>query len=333
MKKISIEDVAKASGVSTATVSKVFNGYSDVSKNTRDRVLTIANEMDYIPNIAARKLSSKSQKNIALILNEINVTRGVTRPFELLNGVMNFLDDTDYEFVFYPTTNKKQNQKSLKQFINEHDIAGAIIQGLKTTDPYYDELKTIDFPIVMVDMHVANPNVGNVTINNIQAAFDGTTELLNKGYRKLICLTGNPDAQVSIERTEGFKNANAIFEKNVSHRIFYAGFKESEAYDIVRNLIKEDFQFDGIFAASDMMAIGAMHALEDAGKRIPEDVAIVGFDNIILTKYTKPTLSTIKQDATRQGYLAAQLLDQIINQEVENKELIFEHQVLIRESI
>ncbi len=333
MKKVSINDVASTSGVSRSTVSKVFNGYADVSPKTRKKVLKVADKLGYSPNAAARSLSSKTLRTVALVLNNINVTRGVTRPLEILKGVLTYFDQTDCEFVFYATDSKKQKEKSLRRFIQEHNISGLLIHGLDISEPYYEELKTINFPIVTIDMHFDNPNLGTVSVDDRKAAFDATTTLLDKGYRKLLCLNGSLSAQVTEERSEGFVKAYRQYVENAEDYILYADFDETTAYRIISQELKRGREFDGLFAASDLMAIGAMRALEDYGLRVPDDVGIIGFDDIILTSYTKPTLSTVRQDATDLGMMAAQLLDDVMLHKTGAHHRILPHSIIVRDSI
>lgn len=287
MSKITIKDVAREAGVSVSAVSHVLNDYPDISSETRKKVLEAVSRLDYIPNNAARQLSSKKKKVIALILNEINVTRGVAMPLEILGGVVDALDDTTYEFVFYAVNTKRQNQKTLKQFCNEHDITGVIIQGLRVTDPYYKELETFELPTVVIDMFVENENVGSVSTDNHKAAADVTSRLLKAGYKKILFVNGSKDAVVSKERERGYR------EKALSPEVRYADFSEEKAYALIESL-ENPQQYDAIFAASDLMAIGIIKAL--TVRQLERSIAVVGFDDITLASYITPTLTTVRQN-------------------------------------
>lgn len=287
MKKITIREVAKEAGVSVSAVSRVFNDYSDIGEETRKRVLKAAKDLDYFPNNAAKQLSSKRKRVIALILNEINVTRGVAMPLEILGGVIEELDKTDYEFVFYAVNSKKQVQKSLKQFCSERDITGLIIQGLRMDDPYYKELETLDVPTVAIDMEIAHGNVGNVSTDNRRAVAEVTKRLFAAGKKEVLFVNGSQTAAVALAREKGFKD---ILPEG---KIAYANFSEEEAYELIMQCSNLE-AYKVIFAASDLMAIGVIKALRK--KNLIGQIDVIGFDDITLASYISPALTTVRQD-------------------------------------
>ncbi|MDR0199929.1 MAG: LacI family transcriptional regulator [Streptococcaceae bacterium] len=323
MAKITIRDVAQAAGVSVSTVSQVFNSYPGISKATKERVFSVAQELGYTPNIAARNLSVKKKRTIALVLNEINVTPGVARPLELLTGVSETLDATDYDFVFYATNRKKQVQKSLQQFFNEQNLAGLIIQGLATDEPYYKELATLDLPVVAIDLSIDNPRLGQVSIDNEAASQEVTRRLIDAGYERLVFLNGSKNAAVSKSREKGFQS---VAPKDA--QVFYANFSENEAFEWAVKFDKWD-TVDAVFAASDLMAIGVLKGLKEIGcQKMP---AIVGFDDVTLARYVTPTLTTVRQDAWEIARQATEnLIQQIETGEVKREKL--DYQLIIRES-
>ena len=318
---ITIKDVAKEAGVSVSAVSKVFNGYGDIGKETRKKVQEAAKRLDYIPNQAARKLSSKHKKIIALILNEIRAERGVTMPLEILSGVSNYLDSTDYEFVFYGTTTKKQSEKSLKQFCSEHSISGLLIQGLKITDPYYKELTTFSLPTVAIDLKFDNDRIGTISIDNQNAASEVTARLRKVGYETILFLNGTTSDEVSQKREAGYRSqvSNPLVE--------YAHFSEEEAMEKILQYDLSGVQ--AIFAASDLMAIGAIKALRT--KKVSHQIAVVGFDDNVLASYVSPTLTTVRQDMkVLSEYAVKDLLHQIEDNQVNHRLLPYE--IMVRES-
>ncbi|MDR0299906.1 MAG: LacI family transcriptional regulator [Streptococcaceae bacterium] len=322
MNKITIREVAKVAGVSVSTVSQVFNNYTAISQATRDRVKQVATELGYAPNLAARSLAAKKKKTIALVLNEINVVRGVAMPLEILNGVIEMLDETDYEFVFYATNLKKQQEKSLAHFLNEHALAGVIIQGLKTSDPYYQELKTINFPVVIIDMEIENPKIGKVSIDNEQACFEVGERLKQAGHLRVCFVNGSKDAAVSQEREVGIRKSLPDVE------VVYANFSEKEAYEWAM-VFGQIEKFSAIFAASDLMAIGIIKALKNRG--LEDKIALIGFDDITLASYVSPTLTTVRQDATEKARQATDnLIHQIEQGEVKNS--VQPYEIIVRES-
>lgn len=320
-KKITIRDVAKEAGVSVSAVSRVFNNYGDISEATREKIYAAARRLEYVPNQAARKLSSKNKKIIALILNEITADKGVTMPLELLSGVSNYLQQTDYEFVFYGTSKQKQEEKSLKQFCTEHSISGFLIQGLKTTDPYYKELETLTHPAIAIDLMMeSNPKIGTISVDNIGAAREVTQRLVAAGYQNILFVNGTRYDDVSQKREEGYCSVCGDAE------IVYADFSEDRAYQLI--LAKENLEdVDAIFAASDLMAIGAIKALREREMSIP----IVGFDDNVLASYVTPTLTTVRQDIALLSECAVQdLLLLIETGQVTRR--ILPYEIVVRES-
>ncbi|MDR0297729.1 MAG: LacI family transcriptional regulator [Streptococcaceae bacterium] len=322
LNKVTIKDVAKAAGVSISTVSQALNNYPSIKESTRKKVLEIARELHYTPNFAARNLATKTKKTIALVLNEINVTRGVAIPLEILNGVIERLDASDYDFVFYATTLKKQQEKSLTHFFVENNLAGLIIQGLKTTDPYYKELEESTLPVVAIDLDVKNPEIGTVSIDNEAAAREVTRRLMDKQLTKIIFVNGTPDAAVSKARELGYRST-------ASHAsVVYANFREDDAYNWA--LTADNLEdYDAIFAASDLMAIGISKALHERG--LTDKIALVGFDDITLGSYISPSLTTVRQNMGKIATQAAEnLMVQIETQSIRHS--LVDYAVIVRES-
>lgn len=317
LEKVTIKDVAKKAKVSIGTVSRVFNDYSDISEATRKKIFKISREIGYSPNIAAKTLSSKSQKRIALIINNLTYEPKYSFPMSVLNGVLDYMDAHKLEFVFYAITTKKQSQKSYEQFCNEHDITGVIIQGLNDDDPYYSMLKTTTVPTVLIDMYVDNPHVGSVTTDNAAAAEEAVGLLIKKGYQNIDFINGKFHATVSQERERGYRKAItkaglALSDKHIQ----YANYDEKSANLVAVQALKDDPTIDAFFCASDLMALGTMKAIKNSGEKIPDDVAVFGFDGLELDKYVSPSLSTVQQRPYELGREAGRLIQKLIEQKV-----------------
>lgn len=334
--KATIHDVAKMAGVSIATVSKVFNGYTDVNEQTKKKIHEIAKQLQYSPNMAARLLSSKKQKTIALILSELNFKRKSTIPMEVLNGVYRFTDQSDFEFVFYGTSTDKQKGKTFLQFCNEHSIDGVVVQGLKITDPYYEEIQQTSIPTVLIDIQIQNANVGFVSIDNRLAAREAVNYLISQKHNAIGMINGGRDALVSMDRERGYRDA--LTENNLPVNeayIQYANYDEDISYFMAKDMLLQNKEITAIFCASDLMAIGAMRAVQSMDKRVPEDVSIIGFDDIPIASYVSPTLATVAQDMDKIGYEAAELVAEIIEREGKegNNQRTILHNLILRESV
>ncbi|MDN6900948.1 LacI family DNA-binding transcriptional regulator [Oenococcus sicerae] len=334
-KKITIKDVAKSAGVSIGTVSHVFNNYPDISLKTRARVKEIADQLHYFPSIVARSLTYKNQKTIALILNDMNIDRKVSISTDVISGVFRFCKETNAQFVFYATTLQGQREKSYDQFCEERNITGAVVQGLRTTDPYYHQMEKTDFPTVLIDMDNKNKQVGAISIDNQEAARQVTDFLITRGHRKIVFVNGNSNTYVSQRRLAGFKLAlrqNSLpFDANF---VITADFNEEIAYQKTKEFLAVHPDASAFFASSDLMALGILKAIRDLGKNVPEDISVFGFDNIALGEYLTPSLCSVEQDMGSIAYQAAALLNKLISrQEVKNKFLISNFELIIRDSV
>lgn len=315
MKKVTIRDVAKKAGVSIGTVSRVFNDYPDISDETRKRVFKIADEAGYSPNLAARTLSSKRQKTIALVFNDLIYQPKYTFPMSILNGVLEYADSQNLEFAFYAITTQKQKEKTYEQFCSERNVSGVIMQGLHENDPYVEQLKTTHVPTVLIDMMVnQNQYVGSVTTDNVTAAKEAVNVLIKSGYRNIDLINGTYDATVSILRERGYKKAlaDAGFEIN-SSRVQYANYDEAIANLMAKQALQQDPTIDAFFCASDIMALGVLQALKDLGKKVPEEIGIVGFDGLDLGEYVSPALTTVAQQPYEFGREAGRMIQELMN--------------------
>jgi len=335
VKAVTIKDVAKQAGVSIGTVSRVFNGYPDISESTRKRIFKIAKDVGYSPNLAARTLSSKRQKTIALIFNDLVYTPKTTMPMSILNGVYDYTQSKSIEFAFYAVTTQKQKQKSFEQFCSERNVSGVILQGLHVTDPYYEQLKTTKIPTVLIDMYVDNPYVGSVSTDNAAAAKDAVSSLIKSGRKNIDMMNGSYNATVSVWREQGYHEALEAAELPPnSSLIQYANYDEQIARLMAKQVIEQDSTIDAFFCASDLMALGVIKAAQELNKRIPEDIAVMGFDGIELGEYVTPSLSTVSQQPYQFGQEAGKLIVELIDKPMPDHALIrhVPYKVITRES-
>jgi len=333
--RVSIKDVAEKAGVSNATVSRVFNGYTDVSHNTREKILKIAKELNYVPNSAARELSSKQFIRIALIINELETNRKNSIVLEILTGVHEAAKNLKIDFMLLFTTELEQKEISLTEIINKNNVSGAIIQGLKITDPYFSEIKNMTLPIALIDMSFSAENTFTVSTDNIQAAYDAVSLLIAKGHQKIGMIAGRPQAMVSVDREAGYIKCLKEFELQINDDyIVEADFNEERASIEAIKLINQRPEITALFVASDLMAIGAIRGLNSIGIRVPEDVSVIGFDDSLISEYTRPPLTTVRQNLYQIGYTAFEALSNEIKGDSEGmKSQYVPYQIIERESV
>ena len=207
---VSIRDIAREAGVTVGTVSRALNNYPDVSPTTRERIVETAQRLGYRPNQMARNLSSKHNHNIALVLSGF-LEEELINDFDalLMKGCFHYTVNNDVEMSIQVINTKIQTEKSFEQLCYEHSIAGAILMGLRTNDPYCELLAKSKYPCVTIDIEVPGPNVSCVMMYDIKAFDELTQYLIDKGHRKIVVVHGRKLAMVSMQRLVGAYQAAA----------------------------------------------------------------------------------------------------------------------------
>ena len=334
---VTIQDVAKAAGVSVGTVSRALNNYADISENTRARIIRTAQELGYHPNLVARSLSTKHPRSIALILSGF-LEETIINDFEtmLMKGCYQFAFEHGVDISIHVINSAIQRRKSYEQLCYEHNISGAILFGLKTTDPYCEALADSKRPCVTIDTEVKGPHVSNVTLDHI-AAFDELTQyLISQGHRRIVLVHGRKEAMVSMERLAGAYQAMERNGLQLTHdRIIYTNFLREEATRGVLDYFKTHAPDDvtAFLCMSDMLAIGVIEALKRLGRRVPQDYSVVGYDGLDVTNYTDPRITTVDQNIKEKGYEAARLLLDMLEGRRQAQRLVLPHILTVKDSV
>lgn len=330
-----IKDVAKKAGVSITTVSRALNGYSDVNVKTRQRIIEAAKELNYTPNAVARTLVTKKSKTIGLIVSELSRSSAKDNfTFEVLCGINKSVGDMNYDMILFSTNPNKQKQKSYTQLCLERGVDGAILQGIRTDDPYLQEVVESKIPCVLIDIPLQEDHVGFVSTDNVYGAKKAVEHLLELGHRKIGMINGHEHAYVSKERLRGYQEAlqQAGIERHPEWTL-NGQFSEEEAEKAAYSLLKDYPEITALFCASDLMAFGAIKGAKRLGRKVPKDLSVIGYDDIILSSYHSPALTTIAQDKFMMGYEAARLLIEMLDDpERLGKKHVLETKLIIRES-
>ncbi|MCM3719228.1 LacI family transcriptional regulator [Fictibacillus phosphorivorans] len=329
-----IRDVAKRAGVSVTTVSRALNGYSDVNEKTRERIKEIAKELKYSPNLLARSLVMKKTKTIGLLVSGLKIEGSKDNfTYEVLCGVNDCAGQLGYELVLISTDSQKQQEKTYKQLVQERKVEGIILQGIKTDDPYLEEVLKSDTPCILIDIPMESDSVGYVTTDNREGAKSAVTHLLDLGHQHIGMINGHSQAFVSQERLDGYQDA--LQEKGITFEESYVrngAFLEERAETEATKLLQEHPELTALFCASDLMAMGAIRAAKKLGRKLPEELSVVGFDNIILSAYSTPSLTTIAQDRYQLGFEATKLLTGMLEGNMDSKKKILNTAFIKRES-
>ena len=308
MRRTNIRDVAKAAGVSVATVSKALNGYQDVNPETRRRVLDVANKLNYVADTNARNMGGKVETTtIALLVNGLRSEDPSGFVFGILSGTHYICKRRNCDFMLLTTSSQEQEMTPLLQLCRQKSVNGIVASGFRLGDPYIEQMKEIDLPVAFIDMDEKGRNVFNVSIDNLAAAKRATEFLLPKGHRDVAMLNGTPAADVSRKRYRGYCLAfeEAGLAVNTDY-LRYCDFDEGKAIQATLELLQRHPRITAIFAASDLMAIGACRAIGQLGMVPGTDIDVIGFDDIPIAKYLFGGVSTIRQDPYQLGCVAGE---------------------------
>ncbi|OON97624.1 MAG: hypothetical protein ATN36_02810 [Epulopiscium sp. Nele67-Bin005] len=331
---ITLKDIAKEAGLSVAQVSRALNDHDDVSKETKQKVEDIANSLGYVKNISAHRLVMGVSNRIDFVVQGFTDEDNMLEHNEfyaMINGVNKYANEKRYEVIIYIL---QPTEKSYVQFFRERGIRNAILYGFEYDDPKFQELLSITCNMVCIDIPINGENKGSVIVNNTHYCTQAVEAIINSGKQNIALLTGSPHAVVSIEREAGYRIA--LTKKKLPIKENYivdADFRQSVAYEKTLYLLQQNPEIDAFFCISDYMAIGCMEAILSIGKVIPDDIAVMGFDDIPISRYVTPKLSTVKQYSFNKGFEAAKLLIQIENKEQVNPTVILNCEMQLRDSI
>ena len=331
----SIKEIAAETGVSITTVSKVLNNYSDVSENTKAKVREVAQRLGYTPNMAARNLALGRSNIIGLVLSDIRETDSNGNIiFRILVGAKNLCTEKDYELLIILTDVKKQYTKRLSQLCKERQISGVVVYGLKPGDPYFQEITESELPCIAIDIKMKGNNLSTVTTDNTAAVKDVIALLSSKGHGHIGFINGLKDVAVSVDRENGYRTAMSELGLEVKEDyIKYADYYEDKACEKTLELIRENHEITAIFCASDLMAMGALRAVQSLKRKVPEDIAVVGFDGIQLSEYSNPKLTTVVQDFKGMGKAAADTLIKMLEGEKVEETYYVPYSFSVKESV
>jgi LacI family transcriptional regulator len=296
--KLTIHDIARAAGVSTGTVSRALNDRAGVNQQTRERVLEVVQNLGYVPDVGARQLA-KGARTI------IGVTRysdtSLRNPYYtlLVDVVQQSLVGSGYSVHILSSDTELEHAR----------FAGVIVPGVRLEDSRLAHLRLqrSRTPFVAIGVGAEQPDIASVELNNRSGTLEVMRHLIARGHRRITHVTGAPIGRDAQQRLDAY--SEILNEANLSHHeVLDGGFTELGAYRAVTRALHQGSLFTALMCASDEMALGAIQAIKDAGKRVPEDIAVTGFDDLPLESFQAAQLTTVHQPLREIGHLAAQLL-------------------------
>jgi LacI family transcriptional regulator len=305
VQKLTVADIAKLADVSAMTVSRVLSGRGSVAKKTRERVLAIVKENDFIPNINARGLAGNRTNILGMLIPDLN-TQYIS---ELARGASLTASQNGFDFVIYPTPHDTQADHERLAKIGRNITDGLLIVLPQTSEAYLSSLKRSGLDMVIIDHRGESSQFPSVAANNYNGARQAVDHLITLGHTRIGFITGRMDTYASRERLRGYREG--LLTKGIQPQeelIAIGDFQQTRGFEATKELLSLPEPPTAIFASNDVSAFGALDAAKSLGLRVPEDISIVGFDDIPMSSYVHPALTTVRQPLFEMGVTATKLL-------------------------
>ena len=329
-----MDDLAKYCGVSITTVSRALRNKGEISKETKEKILAAAKELNYVPNIPARILAGGHSNTVGLIVADNS------NPYyaELIHGAEDYAKDYGYGVILYNTNEEAELELKGHQMLLENKVGGLLITSIISGKEPLENLEKKKIPFVLLNRYLENYPTDWIRGNNELGAYLVTKHLCSHGHKRILHISGNESISSVRERLQGYikalKENGCAFDPNL---VYHCDLKLESGYEMTLKALKElDPQPTAIFAYSDLLAIGVLKALHELKKRVPDDIALAGYDNIEYSPFIEPSLTTVDQFAYAIGSEGMRVLIEKINleegEEWELKQIILDPELCVRES-
>ncbi|WP_421774701.1 LacI family DNA-binding transcriptional regulator [Gracilimonas sp.] len=309
-KKVTIYEVAKRAEVAISTVSRVLNGSENVSNVTKEKVEKAINDLNFRPQVNARKLASKEPQMLAIAVPSF------TTPYfnEVLKGVKDEIKKMDLDIIMY-NTGSKQPEEAVQNFFDRGTADAVILLSIDVSEKVHKLIQATRTPAVLVN--ASHPSYDYFMLNDYRGGYLAGEHLVKQGFEELGMITSVVESRASLQRIQGFKDALKNYKMKIDNSLFksgdstkHGGFTEESGFEAIYKFDKQGKFPDAIFCSNDTQAVGAIYALSKLGMKVPDDVAIMGYDNIKLSKYLD--LTTVDQKMYTIGVQATKRLAEII---------------------
>jgi LacI family transcriptional regulator len=308
--KVTIKDVAAKAGVSPSTVSRVVGGYGYVKNSTKIKVEKAIKELDYKPNTLARSMITKSTKTIGIVVTDI------TNPFfaSVIRSIEDYIWKSGYAILLANTDENVDREKAVISAIIERQVDGLIlVPSIKQLTPHLELLTKRDIPVVLVDRMVEGLSADAVMVDNENGAFTAVNHLISKGHKRIGVIIDDLNISTNHERLLGYKKALNLaglpFDPSL---IKSCKFTSKSAFELVSTMLSQDDRPSGLFCANNFMTLGTLQAIVQTKTKIPEEISLVGFDDIYWFSTGSQQVSTVSQPVKDLGIVAAsRLLDRL----------------------
>jgi LacI family transcriptional regulator len=328
--RVTIFDVASAAGVSYGTVSRVINNNPHVKAETRQRILNTMDHLGYVVNRQARSLAGGRTQMIGLLVPDLETSY----IGEIMRGIDTELEIRQYDIVLYTTHRQKTKEADYVNTVTQGMVDGLLLVLPRHPKTFLDTLRQRRFPHVLIDHQGIDERGPAVSSTNREGAFKATEYLIKLGHQRIGFITGWMDLGCSRERLAGYKEALKAYHLPIDdNRIFKGDFHQSSGYEATRAFLNLSEPPTAIFASNDVMAMGVIEAARMHGLKIPEDMSVLGFDDIPMAANLHPKLTTVHQPLEQMGHLAAKmLLDLIYELQEEPLHIELPTELIVRDS-
>lgn len=335
MKNVTLDDVAKYAGVSRATVSRVVNNYPHVSERVRQQVRKAIEEMGYNPHMAARWLASNRTGNIGFVIpNSLHIFFSDPYFPKLTAGIAHTCSENDYILSLFIFHSPELEKQMIPRLTRGGLVDGIIVQSTDIDDTTLLKINEGKVPFVVAGRPFNLPQANYIDVDNVTGAYNAVAHLLRLGHRQIGTIAGPLNTAVGQDRLKGYRQA--LLDRGISPQenwVAIGDFTEQGGFYAAQHLLRTNSNLSALFVASDVMATGAMRAIREAGKSIPDDIAIVGYDDLPPAQQAVPPLTTIRQPVEPLGRNAVEiLLDIIEHGATPPRQIILETELVIRQS-
>ncbi len=327
-----IREVAQKAGVSVATVSRVLNHPERVSPNTKELIEKVMKEMDFSPNVFARSLNLKKSNTLALIIPDILNPQYM----EIARGVERVAHEKGYNLLLCNTEKDLKKEQNYIRMLIEKKIDGIILAFTLLQQEDFDEIQRRNIPLILFGQNILKKNISSVYSDFKEGAFLAVNHLIQRGFRRIAYVCGEKDQLENRDKTLGYVDALLGSGLNICEDLMIEGSDDIDSgYLAALKLLKLNPLPDAVFVGNDLMAIGIIDALKNEGKRIPEDISVIGYDNIRMASLIEPKLTSVSWPVYKMGLISARILiDEVEkpDEEVETQNIFLSPKLKIRKS-
>jgi LacI family transcriptional regulator len=331
MEEMNLKRIAQIANVDHSTVSRALHGSPVVKPSTRDRILEIARANNYVPNEIARSLKTKKTRIVGLIVSDIK------NPFftEIINATEAYLAKNSYNIILCNTNYSVLKEEKFLHILFSRSVDGIILSPTSLEHLHAEFFNRSQIPSVLLDVKCRNLATNSVYVDQELGAFTAIKYLIEKGHRRIAFLAGPETLSSSQQAIKGYLKAHRRLDVTPDEDLIYHIPQDYEAgYAATQKLLKKGRKVTAIFSLSDFMCIGVYRALQEARLRIPQDIAVLGYDDLSLTRFLKPSLTTVRQPNSEIGNKAAEIVLSNINDRScwKPQTIVLKPELIIRES-